>query len=139
VLAVRLARVNVPDHHSLAVADEGVLQHEGKLAGAEGSVVFALIQRPDALLQRQQGLVDLCSVYPVSYYQQPVRVPGLLVGLGNIRAPLVACQVDEAHFPVDIVPLPKGDLQDRVRPRRFSVRGVLAGHPHGTAEVYGLH
>ena len=44
---------NVADHDGLAVADEGVAQHHGELAPAEGRVQVDMLQGADALLKRE--------------------------------------------------------------------------------------
>ena len=69
------------------VPDEGVPEHLRELARPEGEVRPLTAQRADALLQRQQRLVDLGALHP--------RLP---VGRARVRAPLVARKVDQREL-----------------------------------------
>lgn len=52
----------IANHDGLAIPNKGVLQDERQLAAAEGCVVFVLVEGTNALLQRQQGFVDLGAI-----------------------------------------------------------------------------
>ena len=113
---------DVADHDGVAVADEGVLEDHGKLAAAEGSVAFALVQGPDALLQRKQRFVDF----------SPIDL-GLLALVHVVRASLVACQIDEGDLAVVFVFVLEADLEDGVGAGGVVVGVVLGGHPQHAA------
>mmetsp|Transcript_54144 Transcript_54144/g.175959 ORF Transcript_54144/g.175959 Transcript_54144/m.175959 type:complete len:398 (-) Transcript_54144:1094-2287(-) len=90
VLDGAAARGDVGDHDRAAVAThEGVLEHLGQLRAAEGSVAVLLVKRADALLQRQEGLVDLGTVHA-----------RLAVGVHGIGAALAAGQINEGDLAV---------------------------------------
>ncbi len=65
---------------------------------------FVLIKRPNALLQRQQRLVDLRPIHPC-----------LFALIDRIRPPLTPRQVDERDLAVQsIARILKADLEDGV-------------------------
>ena len=94
---------NVADHDGVAEADKRILEDHRQFAASERSVAFALIQGADALLQREQGLVDLC----------PVDL-GLLVLVDMVSASLIAGEVDEGNLGEELLLVLEGDLQDGV-------------------------
>ena len=53
---------DVTDHDGLAISHKGVAEHQRELAAAEGRVGLVLVERADALFQREQTLVDLRAV-----------------------------------------------------------------------------
>ncbi len=60
-------------------------------------------QSSDALLESEEGLVDLCALHP-----------GLPVGGGCVRAPLVSRQINQGEFAEErplVVVLPQDDLR----------------------------
>jgi hypothetical protein len=84
----------ISDYHAgLGVAsNKRVAQNQRQLGAPEGNVLVVAAHGPDALLQRQQRLVDLGALLP----RLPVRTAG-------VRAPLAARQVDEREFAVQRV------------------------------------
>mmetsp|Transcript_59095 Transcript_59095/g.93583 ORF Transcript_59095/g.93583 Transcript_59095/m.93583 type:complete len:349 (-) Transcript_59095:1026-2072(-) len=81
---------HIGDHHRSAVgAHEGILQDLCQLRSSEGRVVQLLVQRTDALLEGQQGLVDLGPVHAC-----------LAVGVQGIGTAFAASQVDETDLAV---------------------------------------
>mmetsp|Transcript_80624 Transcript_80624/g.261295 ORF Transcript_80624/g.261295 Transcript_80624/m.261295 type:complete len:330 (-) Transcript_80624:231-1220(-) len=133
------ARRDVRDHHRAAVAaDEGVLEDLRELGAAEGRVVELLVQRADALLQGQQGLVDLRAVHA-----------RLAVRVERVGPALAAGQVDEGDLavlqwgpPAVLALVPRvleADLQDRVGPRGVHVRARDARGAAVQPELDDLH
>ena len=90
MLARARRRRHVGDHHRPRVPHERVAKHLGELRAAERDVAGAAIERADALLQRQEALVDLCALYA-----------GLAVVLRRVRASLGPREVDEGKFAVN--------------------------------------
>ena len=137
---------DVGDHHRARVPQERVPEHLREFAPAERHVVRAHVQRADALLERQERLVDLGTLQS-----------GLAIVLVGVRAALAAGEVDEGKLAVDqrvvrvllrldlprhrrghlgdvggvvVAPLER-ELKNRVRPRRFRVCARASGAPRG--------
>mmetsp|Transcript_37025 Transcript_37025/g.70994 ORF Transcript_37025/g.70994 Transcript_37025/m.70994 type:complete len:279 (-) Transcript_37025:1193-2029(-) len=87
VLARARGRGDVGNHDGAAVPLERVPQHLGELAAAEGHVARLGVQRTNALLQRQEGLVDL----------RPLHAR-LAVVVRRVRAALAPREVDEGEL-----------------------------------------
>ena len=64
MLAVTTRWADISKHESFSITHERVSQDLGKVATSKRRVTLSLILRPDALLQRQQGLIDLSTIYP---------------------------------------------------------------------------
>ena len=108
-------QIEIPTHHAGLglLADEGVPEDLGELAGPEGQVGPLAAQSSDALLEGEQGLVDLGPLHP-----------GLPVGRGGVRPPLVARQIDQREFAVQrplVVVLPQNYLGER----RKMLHGII--------------
>jgi len=128
VFAAARPRGDVADHQRLAEASEGVLEHHRQFAASKGRVVFSLVQRPDALLEGQQALIDLRAVDL-----------GLLVLVDCVGAPLAAGQIDETDLSRRLLAQPQLDLEDGVRARRIGIGAILAGDSHARAIGNDLH
>ena len=63
VLRRRTARTDRRNHHGPRVAHERLLQDLGELGAAEGNVILPRVEATDALLQRQQRLVNLRALH----------------------------------------------------------------------------
>ena len=107
------------------LADEAILQYQRELALPVRDVPGPAVDRPYALLQGEEGRVDVRALRP----SLPV------VGLGVVP-PLAPSQVDEGELPPQPagVPVAKVDLAYRVRPRRDvvglgGVRGAVVVPP----------
>ena len=70
---------DVADHDGFAVANEGVLEHEGEFGATEWLVAFLLVKGTDAFLEGEEGFVDFGSIET-----------GLFVGVHNVGASLAA-------------------------------------------------
>ncbi len=112
MLHITIARRDHRDHtHPRVLANERVTQHFGQGAASERHVGVAPAQRPDALLERQQRLVDLGALHS-----------GDAVGRVGVLAALTARQVDERNFAVLLLQLVlQNDLEDGVGARRVLV------------------
>ena len=139
---------DVGDHHRARVPQERVPEHLREFAPAERHVVRAHVQRSDALLEREERLVDLGTLES-----------GLAIVLVGVRAALAAGEVDEGKLAVDqrmdprvllrldlprhrrghlghpvgvglVAPLER-ELKNRVRPRRLRVCARASGAPRG--------
>ena len=80
MLAVTTRWADISKHERFGITHERVAQHLGKIATSKRCVTLSLVLRPDALLQRQQGLVDLSTIYT-----------GLFVCVNGIGTTLTAC------------------------------------------------
>lgn len=65
----------------------GERAHHGELAAAEGKVCVLEVEGADALLQREQALVDVGTLH--------ARLP---VIIGRVRRALATGQIDEAEL-----------------------------------------
>mmetsp|Transcript_4238 Transcript_4238/g.13490 ORF Transcript_4238/g.13490 Transcript_4238/m.13490 type:complete len:263 (+) Transcript_4238:877-1665(+) len=109
VLARPAARRDVCDHDRVRVAHERVPEHLSELGPPEGDVALPQVERPDALLESEQRLVDLRTLQP--------RLPVVVV---RVRAPLAPRQVDERELPPEPPPT-----------RPLLARPGGRAHPHG--------
>ena len=80
-------RGDICDHGCLTVANEGVFKDLSKLAASEGRMILLLIQCSNALLQRQERLVNLSAVQSC-----------LPVLVNCICSALTSSQINEAHL-----------------------------------------
>ena len=63
MLAALTARRDVGDHSGHAVTDEGVFENLRKFTPPKRCVFLVLVKRTDALLQSEERLVDLRTIY----------------------------------------------------------------------------
>ena len=80
-------------------------------------MALALVQRPNALLQRQQRFVYLCPIDS-----------RLLVHVHMISASLIPRQVDERNLAEQLLPVFQRNLKNRMRAGGVGVGGILRGH-----------
>ena len=79
---------------------------------------LALVEGADAFLEREQTLIDLCSIDA-----------GLFVHIHVISSSFVTGEVDEADLTKGLFAFFEGDLQDGVGTGGVCVGGVLGGDP----------
>lgn len=106
------------NHARLALLpDERIAQHLRQFAHAERQMGALLAQRSNALLQRQQRLIDLGSLHPC-----------LAIRRRRIGASLIAGQIDERELAMN--PTRSGrsqnDLENGMRSRRIRIGRCLA-------------
>mmetsp|Transcript_37952 Transcript_37952/g.117291 ORF Transcript_37952/g.117291 Transcript_37952/m.117291 type:complete len:440 (+) Transcript_37952:146-1465(+) len=121
VLAVRARPADRRDHRRARIPEEGVAQHLGEDGPAEGDVCLVLPEGADALLQREQRLVDLGALHA-----------RLAVAVEGVGAALVSGKVDEGDAADGLLRrvLAHLQLQHGVAARRLGVRARL---PRGAA------
>ena len=123
---VRVGR-DVPDHHRLAVPDERVLQDQGQLRASEWLVALGLVEGSDALLQGEEGFVDLGAIDPC-----------LFVGVLDICSPLGPGEVDEGHLPHGLVAGFEVELEDRVGSRGVHIGPSAPALPNSGPDLDDL-
>ncbi len=121
--------INITHHAGLGLLpDEGVPEDLSELAGPEGEVGPLATQSSDALLEGEEGLVDLCALHP-----------GLPVGGGCVRAPLVARQINQGEFAEErplVVVLPQDDLMGENTRRWVTLSGSFNRQVRVTPKIF---
>lgn len=92
MLAARVCWRDIGNHSRFAISCEGVFQDLGQLAPSERQVLFFEVQGSNAFLKCEKRLVYLCTVKP-----------SLFILVNSVSPPFTSCQVDKAHFSLELL------------------------------------